>query len=328
MNARGELIENLPDGEVLERRSIGGIDCENLVPIRAHSKIQQQIKEQEAEFLLRKKLADAELEYEAILPLQFLEDIRLEFDLFKFMRVTEDKRVLAKLADPAGSAVYGHIILLGVLFYPIVLYGVFNFFGYAGGYGSFLGIAIATFGFYCTQLSNDCSVTGDVEGARVYLSLTHVCNPIAYVCSYIQMKNEGTQDALKSRFWGPKKTDEDLLLLSHEERLNQKVDFVGIKTPIPPPEVSQRLFTWNNAGHDISLLVEEAGFTIVKDSHLLDKVNSYNDPIAFAIFKENDCEFAVLIHQYGQLELVKEKGIIQYVHDHFESIRNIVHNSN
>ncbi len=326
VNERGNLISNVPDEQILSGENIGGIDTENLVPIRDHPKIQGKIREAEAEYSLRAHLREVGLEYEAILPLDLLEEIRIHFGLYKFLRPDKDGRVLARLGDPAGSSTYGHFILLGVLFYPFALYILFDLVGYAGGYGAFLGIAVATFGFYCTQLSNDCSVIGDVEGAQVYLSLTHLCNPVSYVCSYMHMKKEGTQDALRSRYWGPKKTDEDLLLLSKEERRNQKIDWVGIEKPPPPETVSARLLLWRNARHVLSLLIEEAGFTIVKDSHLLNKMNSYNDPISFVVINENGYRFAVLVCQYGKMQY--EKEMIEYIENHFEPLRRIVNSTN
>lgn len=322
VSARGELLANIPDSTVLFRQNIGGVDCESQIPICDHPKIREKIREQEAELKVRQKLSvltGLGLEYEAILPMHICEDLCAQFSLFNFYRVDKG-RVLACLADPPGSTKYGYSILVGILFWPAVLMLVLGIPGLAIGF--FIAVLGATF----PSIGNYYLEQKDWPNARLWFGFTHLCNPIAYVFAYSQMKKEGTQDMLKKRFWGVEKTDKHFLALSKDERMQAKIDYVEIKLPEPPRDVSERIITWSTAQFPVSVMVEEAGFTIVKDSRLLDVMNSYNDPIAYTIIMQDGFEFAVLIHQYGQLE--KEKEMVAYIQDHFESLKNLSNSAN
>ena len=313
VDTRGQLLTNLPT--MVERgQIIGGIDCSTLSPPQNHPFFKKELAQQEAEFSLRQKLAKEGMEYEAILPLEFLEELRLKFGLFKFMRIDEEGKVLARLAAPPAPVDHNAVILFGTLFWPLVLGGFFNF------PGIITGIALALIGVALTATSEQKTLEKKFSDQRACMAFANVCNPVAYWFTYKQMQREGTQDALKARFWGRKKTDEDLLHLSEEERSSQKIGEVAIETPKAPPEVKQRVIAWSDAGYTVSLLVEEGGFKIKKDSNLLDQLKVYNDPISFTVIHEDGHDFGVLIHQYGLLE--KEQEMLEYVKEHFEAIRN------
>ncbi|MBP6908247.1 MAG: hypothetical protein KBB75_00280 [Candidatus Pacebacteria bacterium] len=304
-----ELLRDSKEGSVKIQSKVGGIDCTQLSVLSDHPAFSKLFAQNSAEFKVREKLSKSGLEFEGILPLEFLESLRMKFTLFKFLNVTSDGKVFGLFKKQDTESVWMKILMHISIYLPMGLVVILD---------SFIPICMYVPMFLALKYLDDLSLTKTGEFFLKFLALLSV--PILFVWGSIMDVYENSQGYLKKQMWGEDYSDEKFLKLTKKERNSRGVDLVSIQIVPAPLEVQKRLISWSQLGYTPSLLVAKEAFRVnVESEEFKKKWQVWNDPMPFVVIEEDGHSFAVIIHQYGTFP--KEKEMLEYVKEHFNVLR-------